>query len=49
METRARVVLAACDGAENLSIVRRVGIAPHTVIEWRRRSCERGIDGLADR
>ena len=49
MVTRARIVLAAADGEENLSIAERLGIAPNTVIKWRKRFFEEGIDGLADR
>ena len=49
MVTRARIVLAAADGEENLSIAKRLGLAPHTVIKWRKRFFEEGIDGLTDR
>ena len=49
MVTRARIVLAACDGEENLSIAKRLGVAPHTVITWRKRFFEEGMDGLVDR
>jgi transposase len=49
MVTRARIVLAAADGEENLSIAQRQGVAPHTVIKWRKRFFEEGMDGLADR
>jgi transposase len=49
MVTRARIVLAAADGAENVSIAERLGVAPHTVIKWRKRFFEEGVDGLADR
>jgi transposase len=49
MVTRARIVLAAADGEENLSIAERLGVAAHTVIKWRKRFFEEGVDGLADR
>jgi len=49
MVTRARIVLAAADGEENLSIAERLGVAPHTVIKWRKRFFEERVDGLADR
>ena len=46
---RARIVLAAAEGEENLSIADRLEVAPNTVIKWRKRFFEEGIDGLADR
>jgi transposase-like protein len=49
MVVRARIVLAAADGEENLSIAERLGVAPHTVIKWRKRFFEEGMDGLTDR
>lgn len=49
MVTRARIVLAAADGEENLAIAKRLGVAPHTAITWRKRFFEEGLDGLADR
>lgn len=49
MATRARIVLAAANGEENLSIAERLSVAPHTVIKWRKRFFEEGMDGLSDR
>jgi len=46
---RAQIVLAAADGEENLSIADRLEAAPNTVIKWRKRFFEEGMDGLADR
>lgn len=46
---RARIVLAAAGGAENASIAGRLGVALNTVIKWRKRFFEEGMDGLADR
>jgi transposase len=45
---RARIVLLAAEGAENRDISLRVGAAPNTVGNWRRRFAERRIDGLLD-
>jgi transposase-like protein len=49
MVVRACIVLAAADGEENASIAERLDVALNTVIKWRRRFFEEGIDGLADR
>ncbi len=49
MVVRARIVLAAADGEENAGISEWLEIALNTVIKWRRRFFEEGIDGLADR
>jgi transposase len=46
---RARIVLAAADGEENLSIAERLEVAPNTVIKWRKRFFEEGMNGLTDR
>jgi hypothetical protein len=46
---RAQIVLAAADGEENLSIADRLEVAPNTVIRWRKRFFEEGMDGLVDR
>ena len=46
---RARVVLAAADGLENVEIAVEVGVDVNTVSKWRKRFFEEGIDGLADR
>lgn len=49
MVMRARIVLAASAGEENASIAVRLEVAVNTVIKWRKRFFEEGIDGLADR
>jgi transposase len=46
---RARIVLAAADGASNAAIARMLGICDDTVRKWRHRFAQHGIDGLADR
>ena len=46
---RARIVLAAADGASNAAIARTVGVCDDAVRKWRRRFCRHGIDGLRDR
>ncbi len=49
MVLRARIVLLAADGAENVAIAERLGVAPNTVLKWRKRFFWEGMDGLADR
>ena len=46
---KAQIVLAAAEGEENLSIAERLEVAPNTVIKWRKRFFEEGLDGLTDR
>jgi putative transposase len=46
---RARMVLAAADGLENVEIAVDVGVDVNTVSKWRKRFFEDGIDGLSDR
>jgi transposase-like protein len=46
---RARIVLAAADGASNAAIGRTLGVTDDTVRKWRRRFCQHGLDGLRDR
>ncbi len=46
---RARIVLAAADGASNAAIARALGVTDDTVRKWRRRFCQHGLDGLRDR
>ena len=46
---RARIVLLAAAGLANAAIARKLGIAPNTVGKWRKRFCQKGFDGLADR
>jgi transposase len=47
--TRARIVLAAADGAGTNEIVERLGVSKPTVIAWRKRYAAEGIGGLDDR
>ena len=46
---RARIVLAAADGAGNAAIARVLAVNVDTVRKWRRRFSEHSIDGLRDR
>jgi transposase len=46
---RARIVLDAAAGLPNALIARRVGVAPNTVLKWRKRFWEQGFQGLRDR
>ncbi|HMK99767.1 MAG TPA: IS630 family transposase [Acidimicrobiales bacterium] len=46
---RARIVLAAADGAQNVDIARRVGVCVDVVSKWRKRFAQEGLEGLADR
>ena len=45
---RARIVLAAADGASNAAIGRLLAIDADTAGKWRRRFCRSGIEGLID-
>ena len=45
---RARIVLLAADGLPNCVIAARLGVCDDTVRKWRRRYCQRGLDGMAD-
>lgn len=45
---RARIVLLAADGLTNNEVAERVGVNPATVVKWRKRFVERGVDGLID-
>lgn len=45
---RARIVLAAADGASNAAVAQRLGICLDTVRKWRSRFCRNGIEGLRD-
>lgn len=46
---RARIVLLAADGVANVEIARRVGVCVDVASKWRKRFCEEGRAGLADR
>ncbi|MGH2452027.1 MAG: helix-turn-helix domain-containing protein, partial [Candidatus Limnocylindria bacterium] len=45
---RAEIVLAAAAGESHATIARRLACSVPTVMLWRRRFAERGIDGLRD-
>lgn len=45
---RARIVLLAAEGLANTRIAREVGVSLPTVLLWRSRFTEHGLDGLAD-
>jgi len=45
---RARIVLLAADGLTNIAVAERVGVNQATVVKWRKRFIERGVDGLID-
>jgi transposase len=45
---RARVVLLAADGVSNTEIAERVGMSRPTVLKWRDRYTQAGIDALVD-
>jgi transposase len=46
---RARIVLLAADGMQNVDIAARVGVCVDVASRWRKRFCEEGIAGLVDR
>ena len=46
---RARIVLGAADGEENAAMAERFEVALNTVIKWRKRFFEEGMDGLGDK
>jgi transposase len=48
LAARARIVLLAADGVANTDIAERTGTSRPTVLKWRGRYIEQGIDGLAD-
>jgi len=48
LATRARIVLLAGDGVPNTEIAERTGTSRPTVLKWRGRYRESGIDGLVD-
>lgn len=43
---RARIVLLAADGLQNVVIAERVGVCVDVASRWRKRFCEEGLDGL---
>jgi len=46
--TRARIVLLAAEGVANTRIAKQVGVSLPTVLLWRARFAEHGLDGLED-
>ncbi|MBW6455889.1 MAG: IS630 family transposase [Trueperaceae bacterium] len=46
--TRARIVLLAAEGVANTRIAKQVGVSLPTVLLWRSRFAEHGLDGLQD-
>jgi transposase len=46
---RAKIVLAAADGAANAAIARLLGVSLDTVRKWRARFSQHGLKGLTDR
>ena len=45
---RARIVLLAADGLSNNAVADKVDVHQATVVKWRKRFLERGVDGLID-
>ncbi len=45
---RARIALLAADGISNTAIAEKVGVTRNTVIAWRARYEQAGVEGLAD-
>jgi hypothetical protein len=45
---RAKIVLMAAEGATNTEIGERLGMTRKSVGRWRKRFCERGIEGIED-
>lgn len=45
---RCRIVLAAASGESDVSIAKRLAVNRHTVILWRKRFVNEGLDGLWD-
>ncbi|HEV2810201.1 MAG TPA: IS630 family transposase [Acidimicrobiales bacterium] len=46
---RARIVLLAAEGAQNVEIARGVGVCVDVASRWRKRFCQEGLVGLRDR
>jgi transposase len=45
---RARIVLLAADGLNNNQVAAKLDVNQATVVKWRKRFLERGVDGLID-
>src|SRR5262245_38759209 len=48
LATRARIILACAEGADNKSVAAKLGVCSATVGTWRRRFVERRLEGLSD-
>ena len=48
LASRARILLLAGEGVSNADIARRVGVSGPTVLTWRRRYRDGGLDALGD-
>jgi transposase len=48
MAMRARIILRAAEGAANVQVAGELDVSIPTVLLWRRRFKERGLEGLAD-
>jgi transposase len=46
---RAKILLLAAEGLSNTEIAQQLGCSRPTVILWRRRYAQTGLDGLADK
>jgi transposase len=46
---RARIVLLAAEGAQNVEIARQVGVCVDVASRWRKRFCQQGLAELKDR
>ena len=46
--TRARIVLLAAEGLNNVDVAAKLNVNQATVVKWRKRYRERGLDGLID-
>src|SRR4029434_8468303 len=46
---RAKILLLAAEGLPNTEIAQQLGCSRPTVILWRRRYAQTGLDGLADK
>jgi transposase len=45
---RCRIVMSAAAGQSDVAIAEQLSVNRHTVILWRKRFCEEGLDGLWD-
>jgi len=45
---RAKIVLLAAQGTQNITLAERLNVPVSVVARWRKRFCQQGIDGLTD-